>query len=270
LRAKLYNIGLQQWIRNPQWENSIRIVRYACDDPNKNDPSIIRACLKIHKYHAPEPQKFSRHTDLSTFWDAVKGGKKSQKTAIPQGCRAIKTTHKWTGKFYGDEVDEETGEFIDTHTWDCNDLELALSRKRKAIQSFTDVYSPLYEQHKVSVMFLTLTRCNVAPMSIKQFLKAMLQRYERRKIPVLGYFWVHEVSDTYHQHYHIAIATKRVYFRKLPKWIKFDDLWGQGTSIEFIRKSVRGYLGKYIGKSNIGRLMNYRTYGRSQKYQIPI
>jgi hypothetical protein len=264
--TKLHNVGLRRWIKNPQWEKSIKIVRYACDNQKRDDNGVIRACLKIHKSDKPDKQKPNDSEPLSFVWDAVKNRKIVH---IPEGCRAIKTEHKWTGQFFGDEVDETTGEIIEHKDWECTDMELALSRKRKAIKKFTDVYSPLYEQYKVSVMFLTLTRCNVAPVSIKQFIDIMQKRFLRHKIPVLGYFWVNEISDGFHHHYHIAIATRRLNFKKLPKWIKFDDVWGQGTSIEFIRKSVKAYLGKYIGKNNIGRMMNFRTYGRSQKYNIP-
>jgi hypothetical protein len=261
-KTKIQNARALGWIKNPHWEKSVKIVRYACDD----EFGIIRACLKINNSDKPKQVKVNNDVPLTYPKYAVKGGKN---TKIPYACRAISLEHKWTGHFRGDVVDEETGEVKEGEVWQCTDSDMSLSRKRKAIAKFTDVYSPLYEKYEVSVMFLTLTRCNVAPVPIDEFINIMKKRFLRHKIPVLGYFWVNEVSEGFHHHYHIAIATKRVNFRKLPKWIKFDDVWGQGTSIEFIKKSVKAYLGKYIGKNNIGRMMNFRTYGRSQKYNVP-
>lgn len=267
--AKLTDISVVGFERNPLFDDSVKIVRF------QSDQKDIRACLKINKADKSIQPKHNKHKDLINIEQSVKEGKilkgHYKRHSIPDGCRAITKEPKWVVHFRGIPVDEETGEidYSNPECWSCNDDELALSRKRKAIKKFTEVYSPLYEERKVSVMFLTLTRCNVAPVTIKQFIDIMQKRFLRHKIPVLGYFWVNEISEGFHHHYHIAIATKRVYFKKLPKWIKFDDVWGQGTSIEFIRKSVKAYMGKYIGKNNVARLRNFRTYGKSRKYNIP-
>lgn len=248
-------------MRNPHYDKSVKIVRYSSDVPSDD----IRACLKIHNADKPVISKFNENGGLGAFSRSVKGGKKH---SIPQGCRAYATTHKWTGYFKGDKVDEDTGEIIED-LWSATDDDMALSRKRKSIKQFAEVYSPLYEQRKISCLFLTLTQCNKSSMDIRQFIGVMSKRFERHKLPVLGYFWVHEISEGHHHHYHIAIAIKRVFWKKLPRWVKFDDVWDRGTSIEFIRKSIKAYLGKYIGKSNIGRLMNYRKYGKSRQYKTP-
>jgi hypothetical protein len=87
---------------------------------------------------------------------------------------------------------------------------------------------------------------------------------------VLGYLWVSEVSDGYHWHYHIALAIPRVKWKSIPNWIKPNIIWGQRTKIEFVKKSVASYLGKYISKDNIGRIHNFRSYAVSRKfYDIP-
>jgi len=263
--TKIAEVKCLGWEKNPHFDDSVKIVRFACDN---DDNGIIRACLKINKSDKSIQSKHNEDKGLINIEQSVKEGKKHK---IPEGCRAITSQHKWVGHFVGMSVDEETGEidYSSPQKWSITDDELAVSRKRKAIRDFAEFYSPLYEERKVSVLFLTLTRCNVSPVSIKQFIDTMQKRFERHKIPVLGYFWVNEISDGFHHHYHIAIAVKRTFFKKLPKWIKFDDVWKQGTNIEFVRKSVKAYMGKYIGKNNIARLRNFRTYGRSKKYQSP-
>ena len=260
--AKISNARLLWWERNPHYEQSVRIVRYRSEGSSDD----IRACLKIHKSDKQIEPKPNKNDGLGRLDWSVKGGKKH---SIPEGCRAVAMQHKWTAHWLGDFVDEETGEIDEAVRWECTDTEMALSRKRKAIRKFTDVYSPLYEQRKVSVMFLTLTQADKSDITLSDFINAMQKRFLRHKIPVLGYFWVHEVSEGHHHHYHIAIATKRVFWKKIPRWVKFDDLWSRGTSIEFIRKSVKAYLGKYIGKNNIARILNYRKYGKSKTYKTP-
>lgn len=263
--AKVTEVSRPRFERNPRFDNSVKIVRFQSD---QGAVGSIRACLKINNSDKSICPNINKNEDLDTIQSAVGWVKKHQ---IPYGCRAYTTQPKWFMHFKAPTIDEDTGEidYSNIQHWTTNDDELALSRKRKAINQFTEVYSPLYEQYKVSVLFLTLTRCNISPITIDQFIDAMQKRFLRHKIPVLGYFWVNEVSEGYHHHYHIAIAIKRVNFRKLPAWIKFDDIWGQGTTIQFIKKSVKAYLGKYIGKSNIARLRNFRTYGRSKTYKTP-
>lgn len=259
--AKVENTKLLGWVRNPHYDNSVKIIPYRSDVPSDD----IRACLKIYNSDKPITVKPNKNEVLDTFYRSVKGGKRH---SIPEGCRAYATLPKWTGYFKADKIDEETGECVED-TWSATDDDMALSRKRKAIKKFADVYSPLYEQRKISCLFLTLTQCNKSSMTIAEFIDVMQKRFLRHKLPVLGYFWVHEISEGHHHHYHIAIAIKRVFWKKLPRWVKFDDVWDRGTSIEFIRKSIKAYLGKYIGKSNIGRLMNYRKYGKSRHYKTP-
>jgi zona occludens toxin (predicted ATPase) len=172
----------------------------------------------------------------------------------------------------GDILDTETGELLQDVDYDINDLESATKRKKKAIKRYSDFYEPLYQQRKVSCMFITLTQANIAltNTNIRDAINLIRKRFERHNIQVLGHLWVSEISYNGHWHYHIAISTTRVRWKKIPSWAKFNDIWGRRTQIEFIRKSVASYLGKYIGKDNMGRMIGFRQYGISRNLKSPI
>jgi hypothetical protein len=178
----------------------------------------------------------------------------------------VKTQPKWTQGFIGDIIDQETGEIEENVVYTTNDNESATKRKKKAIKKFSSHFEPLYQQRQVSVLLLTITRANCANTDIRDFLHQYYKRFKRREIEVLGYLWVSEVSKNIHWHYHIVLAIPRVKWKSIPNWIKPTGIWGQRTQVEFVKKSVAGYLGKYIGKDNIGRLQGYRGYGVSRKF----
>jgi hypothetical protein len=171
--------------------------------------------------------------------------------------------------FSGEILDLETGELLEDQDYQTTDLEQGIKRKRKAIRSFTDFYEPLYQARKVSCYFFTLTQANQSNEKLSITLDAIKKRFARHNLPVLGSIWVSEISSRGHWHYHLAIATKRVYWKKIPKWAKVDDLWGRRTQIVFIKKSIGAYLGKYIGKDNMGRIISFRGYGKSRKFLAP-
>jgi hypothetical protein len=55
-------------------------------------------------------------------------------------------------------------------------------------------------------------------------------------------------------------------FRKsgIPEELKFEDLWGQRTEIDFVKKNIRHYMAKYFAKHN-SRAIGRRSYGISRK-----
>jgi hypothetical protein len=169
----------------------------------------------------------------------------------------------------GNILDTESGELLEDQVHETTDLEQGVKRKRKAIRTFTEFYEPLYQDRKVSCMFFTLTQANQSDKTLRVAIDLIKKRFERHNLPVLGHLWVSEVSKNGHWHYHLAIATKRVYWKRIPKWAKVDDIWGRRTGIEFIRKSIGAYLGKYIGKDNIGRIISFRSYGKSRNFLAP-
>jgi hypothetical protein len=248
--AKLYDFKLGAISKNPHFEDGVLLM----DKEGLTDESL-RSCL------------ICNNSDKKNTKQAIRYVK--QKRVMADNYEPIyflQKAHKWGVTFIGDIIDTETGEFLKDEIYQTTDIELGVKRKRKAIKSFTDFYEPLYQLKKVSCMFFTLTQANQSNDKLANTLNAIKKRFERHNLPILGYLWVSEVSKNGHWHYHLAIATKRVYWKQIPKWAKIDDLWGRRTQIEFIRKSIGAYLGKYIGKDNIGRIMNFRSYGKSSKF----
>lgn len=226
MSTKLYSFKLESMLRNPHYEDGLIVL----DRDGEAHPFV--SCLYNHN-------------------DPV---------------FVLKTQPKWIQNFSGSITDTETGEIEENVLYSTNDNESATKRKRKAIRKFSDHFDPLYQDRKVSVMMLTITRANCANTDIRDFLRQYYKRFERRNLPILGYLWVSEVSDNYHWHYHVILAFPRVKWKSIPNWIKPNSIWGQRTKIEFVKKSVSAYLGKYVGKDNIGRLQGYRGYGVSRKF----
>ena len=68
----------------------------------------------------------------------------------------------------------------------------------------------------------------------------------------------------YHIHYHLVVAINRLEVKEIPKELMFDDLWGQITNVQFVKKSVRGYLMKELNH-NDAKILNRRQYSISSK-----
>jgi hypothetical protein len=94
--------------------------------------------------------------------------------------------------------------------------------------------------------------------NVKYHYREMLDREMR------GYIWTAEVSQKLHWHYHLCVAVDRLKFRRIPDELKFEDLWGQRTGIEFVKKDVRHYMAKYFAKEN-ARVLGSRAFGSSRK-----
>jgi hypothetical protein len=95
-------------------------------------------------------------------------------------------------------------------------------------------------------------------------------RYESLGWPIRGFLWALELKANenldggYHIHYHLVVAVDRVRITEIPSALKFEDLWGQRTGVEFITKSIRSYLSKYLYKSD-AKLLGKRSYSISRK-----
>ncbi len=265
MKTKIYNFKLCGIQKNPQFESNVLLM-----DKNGLTDESLRSCLINNN-----ADKNYRNTGYVSF--SKRANRKAiqyvkQKRRMLDNYEEIyflQKEPKWLFTFYGNIVDTETGEIFENLVYQQDDVEMAIKRKRKAIKSFTDFYEPLYQAKKVSCLFFTLTQANQSDQTIRVAIDLIKKRFERHNQPILGSIWVSEVSQNNHWHYHLAIATKRVYWKKIPKWAKVDDLWGRRTGIEFIKKSIGAYLSKYIGKNNIGRMMNFRSYGKSRNFQNP-
>ena len=251
--TKIYKFKLGGISKNPHFEDGVFIM-----DKNGLTDESLRSCL------------ICNNSDTKNTRQALQYVKQKRVMADKDAnIFLLQKEYKWGISFSGDILDLETGELLEDQDYQTTDLEQGVKRKRKAIRTFTEFYEPLYQEKKVSCMFFTLTQANQSNERLATTLDAIKKRFERHNLPILGHLWVSEVSKNGHWHYHLAVATKRVYWKQIPKWAKVDDLWGRRTGIEFIRKSIGAYLGKYIGKDNIGRIVSFRSYGKSRKFQAP-
>jgi plasmid rolling circle replication initiator protein Rep len=105
---------------------------------------------------------------------------------------------------------------------------------------------------------------------MRRMLDNVKYRYEKINRPIRGYVWALELKENegmqsgYHIHYHLVVAVDRFNIQRIPNELKFEDLWGQRTGIEFIKKSVRSYLSKYLYKSD-AKILGRRSYAISRK-----
>lgn len=272
--TKVYKFHFESMTRNQHYDNGVLFM-----DENGLSDESLRSCL-IH-HNADKQKSFRSRTitvkrpngRLAVFQKNIdEQGLWFKSELVQDNTFLLQTIPKWTTHLKGTITDTETGEHIPDAFCSITDLESATKRKRKAIKKYSDFYEPLYQSKKVSCMFITLTQANVAlsNTNIRDAINLIRKRFERHNIQVLAHLWVSEISANGHWHYHIAITTTRVRWKTIPKWAKFNDLWGRRTQIEFIRKSIASYLGKYIGKDNIGRMMGFRQYGMSRNLKSPI
>jgi hypothetical protein len=165
-------------------------------------------------------------------------------------------------------VDTGSGEVI-YEDYQTDDFKASRRRKIKTIEKFCDYFEPLYRRRKVSLLFHTFTRFDYAKKDMRRMLDKVKLRYELLNWPIRGYLWALELKENekmggYHIHYHLVIATDRVQVKEMPSALKFEDLWGQRTGVEFITKSIRSYLSKYLYKSD-AKLLGKRSYSISRK-----
>lgn len=174
----------------------------------------------------------------------------------------IKTQPKWYTDLQKTDFDVNTGEILGYSVYRTDCLTSGNNRKIKAVNRFVNHFKPLYKSRGVSLLFYTLTIANQAKVSVSDCLSAFKKRLKRRRINLQGYLWVLEVSENLHIHYHVLIAIDRINARgsKLPNYLKLDDIWGARCQVEFVKKSVRGYLSKYFVKAK-NRVIGKRQFG---------
>ena len=186
------------------------------------------------------------------------------------GRISVKTAPKWITTLGCEEVETDTGEMI-PGVYVTNDFRSANNRKIKALDAFCGYYQPMYARKEVSLMFHTFTQANKANLDFASMLDNVRYHYaEQLQRPVRGYIWTLELKPNekmggFNMHYHAGVAIDRIEINKLPAHLKFDDLWGQRTEIEFVRKNIRHYMAKYFAKQN-ARADGFRSYGRSRLF----
>jgi hypothetical protein len=160
--------------------------------------------------------------------------------------------------------DINTGEIMASEIIETNDTKARLNRRFKALKAFTNHFDPLYRQKKVTALFMTFTIANENGVKLRTVIDQFKKRCKRNGYPCLGYFWVLEISENLHVHYHAVFYTDRqnITGKKMPEWWKLDELWGARTNVVIVRRSVTGYLSKYLSKG-YEKIEGSRMYGRS-------
>lgn len=179
----------------------------------------------------------------------------------------IKTLPKWLTNLQAWKRDQESGEDNMVGLLQTDEFKASNYRKIKALDKFCNYYQPKYQEKEVTMLFLTFTRANYAKKDWKSMVNHIKETFKRIEIPVLGFVWTSEVSLDYgiHWHYHMCIAIDRVNWKKIPKQLKFESVWGQRTQIDFVKKNIKHYMAKYFAKHN-ARVEGFRSYGKSSKY----
>lgn len=166
-------------------------------------------------------------------------------------------------------VDTGSGEIIYVD-YETDDFRQANHRKIKTVEKFCEKYEPLYRDRKVSVLFHTFTRIDFAKKDMRTMVECAKKRYRALKRPIRGFLWAIEAGKENNMvHYHFVVAISRVTWSKIPDELKFEDLWGQRTGVEFVKRSVKRYLTKYLYKSD-ARILERKTImtmtGMNDKY----
>lgn len=211
---------------------------------------------------------------------ALRASLKYDKSGISQDRNLyVKTEPKWVTRLGYLGYDSQTGELM-TGDYQTNDLKAGNARKIKVLDRFSDYYQPLYREKKVSLMFHTLTQADYSGTTVSRLIDTLKYRYSTIDRKVRGYFWSYEISEPeyqkigFHFHYHMVVAIDRLNIKggEIPEAIMLDETWGQMTKVEFVKRSVRGYLKKYIAKNNwrivdMDKSRALRMFGQSQKFE---
>jgi hypothetical protein len=160
--------------------------------------------------------------------------------------------------------DQNTGEMTASEIIETNDTFARLKRRKRALKSFTDHFNPIYKRREITLLFITFTLANENGVTLRAVIDQFKKRCRRNGYPCHGYFWVMEISEDLHVHYHGLFAIDRINLRgkSIPDWMKLDGLWGARTTVEMVKKNVHGYLSKYMDKGH-EKIEGRRMYGRS-------
>lgn len=181
----------------------------------------------------------------------------------------IKTEPKWFTDLLESRLDLETGEILSQSVYRTDDLTSGNNRKIKALNRFCDRFQPMYSRHQVSVFFYTFTVANQAKRTIKETFSIFKKRLKRNGLSLKGYIWVLEISKDLHVHYHALVATERIFCtgKKLPEYLKLNNVWGARTQVRFAEAHIRNYLSKYFSKNKY-RIESDETGKRKRQYGI--
>lgn len=225
----------------------------------------------------PEYQKGLRYIPA---FDTCLIGSNDAKYSTINGSKywTIKTQPKWNTELGYYEIDAETGEILKPGIHQTDEFKKSNAKKIKAMDAFADAYSNAYASGQISLLFHTFTRPNYAKMDFRRMLGNVVKRYKALGFNVTGYVWTAEVTDELTSkgnglmwHYHLVVALDKrmnVKGKSLSDKLKFEDLWGQRTDVEFVKKNVRHYMAKYFAKHN-ARVIGTRSYGRTRKFRPP-
>ena len=191
----------------------------------------------------------------------------------------VQTEPKWNTQMKVSGLDKTTGEFIpELEIYNTNDLKAGKYRQISAAKKFCVNIKNLQKQKQGSILLHTFTRLNEADCDIRSVIDILKARYNSIGRKIRGYFWVLEVShpkkgSDFHLHYHLVVFVDRLNIKggKMPEALKLNDVWGQRTSVEFLRKSLEGFLLGYLSKSD-ARLKDangkkIRMFGSSRRCQ---
>jgi hypothetical protein len=221
---------------------------------------------------------FLKRTKNPTYEQAIKrlsfeaclittNGSKKEPKNTPKEVH-VKTQPKWYTDLMEWEINQDSGEMIPKGIYTSNDFKCSNGKKIKSLDRFCNYYQPLYKQKEVTLWFLTFTQANKAKIPFNTMSKIVVQYYKRLGIDVRGHIWTAEVSNNLHWHYHLCVATDRVKLEggKFPELLKFDNIWGQYTDIDFVKKNIKHYMSKYFAKCDY-RVIGSRSYGCSRKFK---
>lgn len=234
-------------LKNPQFENGLTPLEIG----NPENP-LFESCLITTKSHNFEPKIDKKPIQEYEVKRAV----------------LVRTEPKWKTDLLQEDFDSETGECLRQSVYQTNDFKVSNGKKIKRLDQFCNHYQPLYKKKEVTLWFLTFTRANYSRLSFKQMNHIVVNYFKRSNISVRGFIWTYEISDSFHWHYHLCLATDRVNIRgkALPTKLKFDALWGQRTDLEFVKKDIRHYMAKYFSKCDFRLNNGLRSYGASKRF----
>ena len=190
----------------------------------------------------------------------------------------VQTEPKWNTQMKVSGLDKTTGEFIpELEIYNTNDLKAGKFRQISAAKKFCVNIKNLQKQKQGSILLHTFTRLNEADCDIRSVIDILKARYKSIGRKIRGYFWVLEVEPNevlgFHLHYHLVVFVDRLNIKggKMPEALKLNDVWGQRTRVEFLQKSLEGYLLGYLSKGD-ARLKDakgkkIRMFGSSRRCQ---
>lgn len=242
-----------------------KITRYTFKSVRKNPEysesdliSIIRGSLRYNK--ASKIKYLPSNENWLEFCDKYFPEKEDETVKDYH----ISTKPKWITTLIKEEIDLQVNKVVSEEEYITNDMKSSVNRKVNMVNKFCDYYEPLYKNKKVSLLFHTFTRINFSKQDMRTMIECAKMRYKSLKRPIRGFMWVLEVSERNHIHYHLIVAVDRYEVKEIPNQLKFDDLWGQLTNVEFIRKSIKSYLMGYLYKSD-KKIIGKRSYAISRK-----